>query len=135
MAKDIYHNTVQEALINDGWEIVNSAYVVELPTSFKALDDDFEYNEMLLAQKEEQVILVNPNSFLSQSLETHFHYVFGECLMIKQLTDFEFIDMAMPDIIYNHFKYQKLMFETLRKHNVRVIVFNPETKRIEKWIK
>lgn len=135
MAKNIYHNTVQKALINDGWEIINSSYVIELPTVFKALDDDFEYNEMLLAKKGEEVILVNPKSFLSQSLETHFHYVFGESLMMKQLTDFEFIDMAMPDIIYNHFKYQKLMFKTLRKHNIRVIIFNPETKRIEKWIK
>lgn len=135
MAKDIYHDTVKEALIKDDWTIINSSYIVELPTSFKALDDDFEYNEMLLAKKGEQVILVNSKSFLNQSLDNHFHYVLGECLVMKHLIDYEFIDVAIPDIIYNYFKNKKIIFQSLETHNIRLIVFNPETKTIEKWIK
>lgn len=135
MAKDIYHEVVKEALVADGWTIDNSAYIVELPTDFKVLDDDFEYNEMLLVSKSEEQIFVNPKSFLSQSLHNHFHYVLGECLVMKHLIEYEFIYVAMPDIIYNYFKKDKILIQNLQRNNIRLIVFNPETKHIEKWVK
>lgn len=135
MAKDIYHDVVKKALVADDWTIDSAAYVVELPTGFKELDEDFEYNEMLLASKDGKQILVNPKSFLSQSLHNHFHYVLGECLVMKHLIEYEFIHVAMPDIIYNYFKNDKIILQNLQRNNIRLIVFNPETKRIEKWIK
>ena len=135
MARDIYHEVVKEALITDGWTIDNAAYVVELPTGLKELDEDFEYNEMLLASKDGEQIFVNPKSFLSQSLHNHFQYVLGECLVMKHLIEYEFIHVAMPDIIYNYFKKDKIIIQNLQRNNIRLIVFNPETKRIEKWIK
>ena len=135
MARDIYHEVVKEALITDGWTIDNAAYVVELPTGLKELDEDFEYNEMLLASKDGEQIFVNPKSFLSQSLHNHFQYVLGECLVMKHLIEYEFIHVAMPDIIYNYFKKDKIIIQNLQRNNIRLTVFNPETKRIEKWIK
>jgi hypothetical protein len=135
MARDIYHEVVKEALITDGWTIENAAYVVELPTGFKEWDEDFEYNEMLLASKDGEQIFVNPKSFLSQSLHNHFQYVLGECLVMKHLIEYEFIHVAMPDIIYNYFKKDKIIIQNLQRNNIRLTVFNPETKRIEKWIK
>lgn len=67
-AKDVYHNSVKQALINDGWTILKENY--ELEYQGDNLYPDIAAEKSIAATRGRERILVEVKSFLGRSFIT-----------------------------------------------------------------
>lgn len=51
MAKDIYHELVKQALINEGWEITHDPYYLSVGIGRRNVAADFGLKSLLLQKK------------------------------------------------------------------------------------
>jgi hypothetical protein len=79
MAKDIFHQTVKEALEKDGWTITHDPFILEKGLGAK-LEIDLGLEKIITAQKGTEKIAVEVKSFLKPSLINEFHTVLGQYL-------------------------------------------------------
>ena len=64
-AKDIYHDTVKNALIKDGWTITDDP--LSLKVGKKDIFIDLAANKLLVAEKKDKKIAVEVKSFIGTS--------------------------------------------------------------------
>jgi hypothetical protein len=67
-AKDVYHDSVKQALINDGWTILKENY--ELEYGGDNLYPDFAAEKSIAATRDKERILVEVKSFIGRSFIT-----------------------------------------------------------------
>lgn len=75
-AKDIYHDTVKNALIKDGWTITNDPLTIEYGP--KDLFVDLGAKKLIAAQKSEQKIAVEIKSFTGASQMNDLEKAIGQ---------------------------------------------------------
>jgi XisH protein len=140
MARDFVHDACREALEKDGWFITHDPYIVPM------LDTDGEIDlgaeKFLAAQRtggdEMETIAVEIKSFMRLSMAYEFHSVLGQYLNYKvALRDKDpkrVLYLPIPRDAYNSFFERKSVDKVLTEFGVKLIVFSPETKKIETWI-
>ncbi|MFN0036432.1 MAG: element excision factor XisH family protein [Saprospiraceae bacterium] len=78
MAKDLIHNAVKEALINDGWAVTRDPLTVAL------LEDDTYFDIDLSAERniagQEKIAAIEIKSFTGFSIIHAFHEALGQYL-------------------------------------------------------
>lgn len=137
MAKDIYHDIVQEALIKDGWTITNDPLVL-LSKEEGGLETDLGAEKLITAEKDKKRIGVEVKSFLQPSLMHEAHRALGQynfytsALLMKQ--DERQMFLAMPIEALNFLNEKEIFRRTMRMFKVRLLIFDPETITIESWI-
>jgi hypothetical protein len=135
MAKDLYHYIVKEALIEDGWTITDDPYFIETE------DVDFEVDlgaeKIIAAEKAEKKIAVEVKSFVATSFVYEFHRVLGQWNNYSlNMEDFEpnrKLYLAVPLKIYNDSFHLSFVQKAIKRFKIKLIIFNPETKKILKW--
>lgn len=136
MARDKYHNLVKTALINDGWSITHDPYPLRKWNPDWEIDLGAE--KMIAAEKGSEKIAVEIKSFLAASFGNEFHTILGQyinyCLGLSQIEPERILYLAVPSNIWEtEFQRSGIQF-SVNSMKVKIIVYDLEAKKIEKWI-
>ena len=82
-AKDIYHDAVKQALVNDGWLILAEDYVLEYGGD--KLYADIAAEKTLAAERQGQKIIVEVKSFLGRSFINDLEGAVGQYIIYRNI--------------------------------------------------
>lgn len=137
MAKDLYHDQVKRALIKEGWEITDDPYLLESGKIKYQVDLGAE--RLLVARKGIEKILVEVKSFVGPSDINEFHRAVGQyvdyLVVLEDVEPDRVLFLAIPNFAWNNFCQEKAIQKSLEFINANIIVYNPITEIVEKWIK
>lgn len=136
MARDIFHDLVKNALIRAGWTITHDPLVIRWGR--RDLFVDLGASQLLAATQGEQKIAVEIKSFLNKSAITDFYAALGQFgvyreIMAEQEKD-RTLYLAMPSDIYTDLFEDDLGRLIIAHQQLKIILFNPETEEITRWI-
>ncbi len=135
-AKDIYHDTVKNALIKDGWTITNDPLTIEYGP--KDLFVDLGAKKLIAAQKSEQKIAVEIKSFTGASQMNDLEKAIGQYIVYKNILEETEVDrhlyLAISEKAFKDIFSEPLGKLILIKNNLKLIIFNPKIEEIVKWI-
>ena len=80
MARDLIHEAVKAALINDGWTITDDPFVIKLEEDESFFEADLAAEKLIGAQKGTQRIVVEIKTFGGTSILYKFHEALGQYL-------------------------------------------------------
>ncbi len=136
-AKDIYHNTVKNALIKDGWIITDDPYKIKYEDA--ELYADLAAEKPIAAQKKGEKIIVEIKSFISPSPMNDFENAMGQYIVYRnllQLSHEEYdIYLAVRDAVFETFFQRKSIQSIVNINQIKLIIFNHEQEEIKQWIK
>jgi hypothetical protein len=127
---------VKTALIKEQWLI--TADPLRLKIEGVRFEIDLGAEKILAAQKGNQKIAVEIKSFLNDSALTDFHLALGQFLNYKLALQMSEPDrilyLAIPLETFDSFFQEQFVQESLKQYQLKLIVYNPEQERIERWI-
>jgi hypothetical protein len=136
MAKDIYHKTVRVALEKDGWIITDDPLVLQIGKRSTYIDLGSE--KLLTAEKADKQIAVEIKSFLSRSPVKDLEAALGQYVLYQGIMSFKSIQrslyLAVRDDIYWSLFSEPIGQIFLENRQLSLIVFDPVTEEIVKWI-
>ena len=130
--KDIFHDTVVNALKKDGWTIVReqATLVVENRQLWVDLQVSNAGNQ--------RTILVEVKSFISGSQVEDLANAIGKYVMYRVIMEDNELDeelyLAVPDSAYEGIFAERLGLLLLEKLNLKLVVFNVDDERILQWV-
>lgn len=137
MARDLYHNHAREALEKDGWKITDDPFYMSVDAVEYEVDLGAE--ELVAAEKNGEIIAVEIKSFLSRSTISEFHRAVGQFVdYYAAMAIFDpkrVLYLAVPLSVYNSFFQKRVIQNSLKIIDAKIIVYNPDDKTIVKWIK
>lgn len=135
-AKDIYHDDVKISLEKDRWAITNDP--LKLTIGSRSLYIDLGADRLLAAEKQQQKIAVEIKSFIGASPINDLENALGQYTIyqdILKLTDPErILYLAVREEIYNDLFAEEIGKLLLDNKRLKLIVFNPDTQEIIRWI-
>ncbi len=135
-AQDVFHNAVKHALLIDGWHITDDPLIIQ--TGGVNLYIDLGAEKLLAAEKEGRQIAVEIKSFLGPSLVSEFHTALGQFLnyryALEQKEPTRHLFLAVPVDIYATFFTLAFTQGVLALHQVKLLIYDPETEEITQWI-
>jgi XisH protein len=137
MAKDIYHQSVRDALEYDGWRISHDPLTIKLTKRKVFIDLGAE--RLIAAERGEEKIAIEIKSFIGLSLLTDFYKALGQyqlyVLGLKKRFPNRKLFLAMPEESYLTLLNDDILAEFLNELSLNLIIFDPNTSRIVQWIK
>jgi XisH protein len=135
-AKDIYHDTVRNALIKAGWTITDDPLV--LPIGSRSTYIDLGAEKLIAAQRDAQKIAVEVKSFISPSLISDLEKAWGQFFMYSRILQklepdrqlYLAVNRSISDGLFNE-EVGKLLLD---EPGFRMIVFDPSVEEIIQWI-
>lgn len=138
MAKDIYHQLVKDALVQDGWNITHDPYYLDIDVP-SPLEIDLGAEHLFCAVKGSEKIVVKVKSFINRSLTYDFHTAYGQFRIYRRgmlKTEPErVLFLALSKDVYTELQKRNFYMELIEDEKINLIVFNPLTKTIDSWIK
>ena len=137
-AKDLYHDVVRRALEKDGWTITHDPYTLRLGKRDLFVDLGAERYVLFAAELGEQRIAIEIKSFLGPSLVTNLHEALGQFVLYEDV-----IELTEPErtlfLAVSEEKYAQVFEEEfgsllLNKKQIRLLVFDPISEVVLKWI-
>ena len=129
MARDIYHSTVREALIADGWTVTHDP----LP-----LYVDMGAERMMAAERGNHRIAVEVKSFVSRSEVHDLELALGQYLLYRGLMKEEYPDrtlyLSVSRTVFESIFLHPLGRFTIEEFQVRMLIFDADKRTIYKWI-
>jgi XisH protein len=139
MAKDLYHNVVREALEADGWEITHDPLRLPKEIIGAKLEIDLGVEKWITAERTTERIAVEVKSFIQVSLIHEFHGVLGQYLGyeigLEKVASDRILYIAIPKNRYQMLMAMPIFQAITAKFNLKMIIFDPNRKRIVSWIK
>jgi hypothetical protein len=137
MAKDLFHDCVKAALIDEGWSITHDPY--ELRLGGVEMYIDLAAEPLIAAQREQLKIAVEIKSFVSPSNISDFHLAHGQFLDYRYALEEEepdrFLYLAVPQKVYQSFFSLQFIQRVVQRSQISLIVYDPDAVKILKWIK
>jgi len=135
-AKDVYHDTVKNALIKDGWTITHDPYI--LTFGQKNVFVDLGAERVLAAEKGDEKIAVEIKSFQGasdiQDLEMAIgQYVFYRSLL-RRFEPERQLFLAVPESVFVSTLEEPIARPVIEELSVALMVFDPQQEVIVKWI-
>ncbi len=135
-ARDLYHDSVKNALIKDGWTITKDPLI--LRWGKKDMYVDLGAEQLLAAEKVEKKIAVEIKSFLGDSELDDLEKALGQFVLYRavlaELEPERELFLAFPKEVLKDL-FEEPMGALLMKNNLaRLIGFDPETEEITRWI-
>jgi len=136
-ARDLFHDAVKHGLTKDGWTITADPLIIE----FSGLNMyvDLGAEKLIAADKDNQQIAVEVvKSFLGSSVLTDFHVALGQFLNYRIALDAKepqrVLYLAIPVSVYSEFFMLPLAQIAIQRHSLHLIVYDPETEALIRWI-
>ncbi|BAZ87792.1 XisH family protein [Dolichospermum compactum] len=134
-ARDLFHQAVRTALEKEGWIITDDPLEVELEEITFRIDLGAE--RLIAAEKGEQKIAVEIKSFASNSAVSEFYTALGQFLnyqtMLEEIESERELYLAVPKDAYISFFQTRFAKITVKKYQVKIIVYNPDQEVIIQW--
>ncbi|MGZ8217950.1 XisH family protein [Methylomagnum sp.] len=135
-ARDFFHASVKQALLNDGWTITDDPLVVQFGNINLYIDLGAE--KVIAAEKQGKRIAVEVKSFLGSSLVSEFHTALGQFLNYKFTLHAKdptrVLYLAVPADVYESFFTLPFTQGVVAEYQVKILVYNPQTVAIDLWI-
>jgi phospholipase C len=135
MAKDLYHDTVRNALEKEGWVITDDPFVFRLDrVSFRM---DLGAEKVISAQRGLEKIVVEIKTFSQTSFIHAFHEATGQydnyLLALEEIAPERQLFLAVPNGIWNTFFQERFIQKVIERKHLKVIVYDPENEIIILW--
>ena len=135
-AKDLNHDRLRNALVNDGWTI--TADPLYIPFGSRDMYIDLGADKLLTATKGEQKIAVELKSFVGSSTVHDMHLAIGQffvyLMALKRKDPERVLFLAVNEEIYDDVFEEELGRALLDEYKVPLIVFDSDKEVIIKWI-
>jgi hypothetical protein len=135
-ARDIYHDSVKNALIKDGWSITHDP--LRLSWGGKDMYVDLGAEQLLAAEKAGQQIAVEIRSFIGDSEMDDLEKAIGQYVIYRAvLAEREpnrVLYLAVPKPVLRDIFDEPLGKLLLKNNLARVIGFDPQAEVIVEWI-
>jgi hypothetical protein len=137
-AKDIFHELVKLALINENWQITHDPYKIIMGRRRGYIDLGAE-REIIAAEKANQKIAIEIKSFVGNSDLDDFEDALGQFLLYwkaLKINDPErVLYLAVPVGFYERFFDDTFFMDVARSFDVKMLVFNEIEPEIKQWIR
>ena len=138
MAKDVFHQQVKNALIKDRWMITNDPLTIRISQAIK-VQIDLAAENAIAAERDTEKIAVEIKSFIADSDISEFHTALGQYLnYVQALEEYEperTVYLAVPNETYQDFFQLTFIQHTIKRHQIKLIVYEPKQEEIILWIK
>ena len=135
-ARDIYHNTVRQALEKDGWTITHDPFPIQIGK--KRLSADLGAERLINAEKELREIVVEVKSFVGQSDVKDLQQALGQYILYRQILNEMKVErvlyLAISQATFNSVFSIELGQVLLKNQIIKLIVFDDESEVIVQWI-
>lgn len=135
-AKDIYHDVVVQALINEGWEITDDPLSLSYGSRELYVDLGAE-KTAIAAQKDNRKIAVEIKSFLQSSPIRDLEEAVGQYQVYQSiLSEIEperSLYLAIPQRTYESIFTEKIGQLIIVRLKIKLIVFDEKIARIILW--
>ncbi len=136
-AKDIYHDTVKNALIKDGWTITHDP--LKLQYGKRKLFVDLGAERLIAAVKDSQEIAVEIKSFISKSQMDDLENALGQYILYENVLSVvepnRELYLAVADNVFETVFEDAIGQLLIKNENLKICVLNPEMEEIIRWIK
>ncbi|GAX45355.1 fdxN element excision controlling factor protein [Tolypothrix sp. NIES-4075] len=136
-AKDIFHETVKQALQKENWVVTDDPLKIKFGNVNFQIDLGAE--RVLAAQRAGEKIAVEIKSFLNPSAITDFYAALGQFLSyrlaIEAIEPDRLLYMAVPLDTYQTFFQFEFTQTAIERYQVLLIVYDPENEVIVQWTK
>ncbi|MEA5468479.1 XisH family protein [Spirulina sp. 06S082] len=135
-AKDIFHHAVRSALVKEGWKISHDPLTItsEDITFFVDLGGEC----LITAERDSKKIAVEIKSFLRDSMMPDFHTAIGQVLnyhlALSKVEPERVLYLAIPNDVYESFFSKQFVKRAIKHHQIKLIVFNPDTEEVVQWL-
>ncbi|MFN3848526.1 MAG: XisH family protein [Spirosomataceae bacterium] len=134
MAKDIYHESVKEALKLEGWTITHDPYPIKIGNVRMFIDLGAE--QIIAAEKENQKIAIEIKSFVDDSAISAFHEAVGQYdnyqIALEDEEPERILYLAIPLSVYNNFFQEPFIQKVILKKHIKLIIFDINSTSL-KW--
>lgn len=135
-AKDLYHDTVKIALIEDGWMITHDP--LKLEVGKKDLYVDLGAERLVAAEKAGQKIAVEVKSFLGRSDVDDLAKALGQYVLyysvLSEQEPERTLYLAIRSQVFENLFEEPIGQLLIRRERLKLLVFDVVTQRILKWI-
>jgi hypothetical protein len=135
-AKDVYHDSVKQALIKDGWTITHDPYT--LTFGQKDVFVDLGAERVLAAEKHGEKIVVEIKSFRGASDLRELEQALGQFVFYRSLLSrFEpdrKLFLAVPESVLLSTLSEPIARPVMEDLQVAVVAFDPQQEVIVKWV-
>ena len=135
-AKDIYHDTVKNALIKDGWTITDDP--LSLKVGKKDIFIDLAANKLLVAEKKDKKIAVEVKSFIGTSEIEDLKNALGQYILYDKILRAKLskrsLYLAIRKDIFDGLFSEEIGQILLSDNSLKMIIFDPEMEMITQWI-
>ncbi|MFO1433383.1 MAG: XisH family protein [Candidatus Competibacteraceae bacterium] len=135
-ARDIYHDSVKNALIKDNWTITHDPLI--LKWGIRDLYVDSGAEQLLAAEKNTQKIAVEIKSFVSPSEIEDLENALGQFILYHDiLTRVEpdrLLYLAIREAVFIDLFEEPIGRILLENQRLQLVVFDPQAEEIVKWI-
>lgn len=136
-AKNVYHDAVVAALVADGWTITDDPLPLKVGERDLFVDLGAE-RPVIGAQRGAEKIAVEVQSFLGRSAVADLQQALGQYVMYRLALAEQQPDrplfLAVPPEVYNGILSEPLGRLAVVGVNLRLVVFDPETREVVRWI-
>lgn len=136
MAKDLFHDLVKKALEKDGWTITDDPLLVKAGGVEFFVDLGME--TLVGAERDGDRIAVEIKSFLNPSAIADFHLALGQYvnyrLALEASEENRKLYLAIPDIAYEKFFKKEFTRDAIKRHNLKLAVYDTDTEEITTWV-
>jgi XisH protein len=137
MARDLIHNIVKNALINDGWHITHDPYPVKVG-GFE-MEIDLGAENLVAAEREGEKIAIEVKTFAGLSKVYDFHLAVGQFIdyriALKTKEPERILYVGITDNVYEEVFELPFPQMVIKEINMKIIVVNPDLNTVVKWIK
>ena len=135
-AKDIFHTTVRQALIKDGWVITHDPLVISMGGPDVYVDLGAE--QPLAAEKGGRKIAVEIKSFVGASEVVDFERAMGQYVfyraLLAQAEPERKIYLAVPQRAFTGIFSLRMGQIVIADQKVALLVFDPQQEVIIRWL-
>ena len=136
-AKDLYHDTVKNALIKDGWRITDDPLILSIGK--KNLFVDLGAEKLIAAEKSNQKIAVEIKSFIGASQVDDLEKALGQYILygeiLREKEEQRVLYLAIKQLAYEEIFEEPIGRLLLKRGLVNLLVFDEKEEAILQWIR
>lgn len=139
MARDIIHEIVKKAFINDGWKITDDPFILKLIDDKKSYEVDLGAEKLIGIEKGITQILIEIKSFAGSSTLHQFHETLGQYLDYRDAIEEGNVNrdlyLAVSANTYEQLIGINFIQRRIKKYGLKFVVVNLSQRKIKSWIK
>ncbi len=135
-ARDIYHQSVKNALVQAGWTITHDPLHID----FGGFDFfiDLGAETLIGAYREGRTIAAEIKSFAGASSLSEFHFAVGQFvnyrLVLSQVEPDRMLYLAVSDYVFANLFSTEFGVLAINAHQLKLIVFDEVLEVVTQWI-